>query len=140
MRCIGSHFFVGLFWLLAGSLLLAQAALAEEPVMSTGRSFVEQGGAALYANVCAGCHQPDGKGAVGAASYPALAQNGRLASRDYMLTTLLDGLRSMPPVGQMMSDAQVADVINYVRMHFGNDYGDTVSIADVAAARARLPR
>ena len=26
----------------------------------------------------------------------------------------------MPPVGDMMSDAQVADVVNYVRTHFGN--------------------
>lgn len=106
--------------------------------MSTGRSFAEQGGAALYVNICAACHQPDGRGAVGAAAYPALAQNARLASSDYMLSALLDGLRAMPPVGQMMSDAQVADVINYVRTHFGNSYGDTVSVADVAAARAHM--
>ena len=41
----------------------------------------------------------------------------------------------MPPVGQMMSDQQVADVINYVRTHFGNAYDDAVSPADVQAAR-----
>ena len=41
----------------------------------------------------------------------------------------------MPPVGQMMSDQQIADVINYVRTHFGNAYGDAVSPADVEAAR-----
>ena len=35
----------------------------------------------------------------------------------------------------MMSDQQVADVINYVRTHFGNDYRDTVSAAAVKAAR-----
>ncbi len=29
----------------------------------------------------------------------------------------------MPPVGSMMSDEQVADVVNYVRTHFGNSYG-----------------
>ena len=28
----------------------------------------------------------------------------------------------MPPLGQMMSDQQVADVVNYVRTHFGNSY------------------
>ncbi len=31
----------------------------------------------------------------------------------------------MPPVGDMMSDAQVADVT--VRTHFGNTYSDAVS-------------
>ena len=34
-----------------------------------------------------------------------------------------------------MSHAQVADVINYVRTHFGNSYPDAISAADVAAAR-----
>ena len=43
--------------------------------------------------------------------------------------------RGMPPVGQMMSDQQIADVINYVRTHFGNAYDDAVSAADVEAAR-----
>jgi mono/diheme cytochrome c family protein len=36
-----------------------------------------------------------------------------------------------------MSDAQVADVANYIRTHFGNSYSEAVSAADVAAARRR---
>jgi mono/diheme cytochrome c family protein len=51
---------------------------------------------------------------------------------------LLDGLRGMPPLGRMMSDEQVADVVNYVRTHFGNSYADALSPADVAAARRRV--
>jgi mono/diheme cytochrome c family protein len=43
----------------------------------------------------------------------------------------------MPPLGSMMSDVQVADVVNYVRTHFGNAYPGAVSAADVAAARRR---
>ena len=43
----------------------------------------------------------------------------------------------MPPVGGMMTDAQVADVVNYVRTHFGNAYPGAVSAADVSAARRR---
>ena len=46
----------------------------------------------------------------------------------------------MPPVGQMMSDQQIADVINYVRTHFGNAYDDVVSAADVGAARRQTGR
>jgi mono/diheme cytochrome c family protein len=46
----------------------------------------------------------------------------------------------MPPVGDMMSDTQVADVVNYVRTHFGNAYPGAVSAAEVAAARRQATR
>jgi mono/diheme cytochrome c family protein len=105
------------------------------PALSRGQSFDEQGGAALFAAVCAGCHQPEANGASGAGDYPALAGNRDVASTDYLERLLLRGQRGMPAVGQMMSDQQVADVINYVRSHFGNAYGDAVSPADVEAAR-----
>ncbi len=116
---------------------LAQGLASESPSMSRGWNFDEQGGSALYAGVCAACHQPDAKGTIGAAAYPPLAANKNLASAGYVTTVLLDGLRGMPPVGRMMSDAQVADVINYVRSHFGNGYGDAVSLDDVKAARGQ---
>ena len=32
---------------------------------------------------------------------------------------------------------QIAAVVNYVRTHFGNDYGDAVTAADVRAARGK---
>jgi mono/diheme cytochrome c family protein len=41
----------------------------------------------------------------------------------------------MPPVGVMMTDDQVAAVVNYVRTHFGNDYRDAVTTENVEAAR-----
>jgi mono/diheme cytochrome c family protein len=52
---------------------------------------------------------------------------------------LLGGQKGMPAVGGMMSDAQVADVVNYVRTHFGNAYLGAISAADVSAARRRTP-
>ncbi len=116
---------------------LAEDGPAKSSVMSHGWEFSEQGGADLFRNVCAACHQPDAKGAVGAGAYPPLAQDKNLVSTDFVLAVLLGGLRDMPPVGDMMSDAQVADVINYVRTHFGNAYPDALSVADVAAARRR---
>ncbi len=103
--------------------------------LSQGKVFEETGGAALYANVCAGCHQPDARGAAGAGAYPALSDNTDIASADTLVRLVLDGQRGMPPVGQMMSDQQIADVINYVRTHFGNAYDQGVSSADVEAAR-----
>jgi mono/diheme cytochrome c family protein len=129
---------------LIASALAAQPALADNaPVkggaMSRGWEFAEHGGAELFRNVCAACHRPDAKGASGAGAYPPLADDAELASTDFMLNVLLRGLKGMPPVGEMMSDAQVADVINYVRTHFGNAYPDAVSATDVAAARRRPP-
>ena len=115
--------------------LLVAAAAAQEPLLSPGKKFAEEGGAAIYANVCAACHQPDAKGAAGAGAYPALAANPELASADAVLAVVIRGQRDMPALGGMMSDEQVADVVNYLRSHFGNDYRDTVSAAAVRAAR-----
>ena len=106
-------------------------------VMSRGWEFAEQGGADLFNNVCAACHQANAKGAIGAAAYPPLAADAKLSSTDFLLAVLINGLRGMPPVGSMMSDEQVADVINYVRTHFGNSYAGAVSAAEVATARRR---
>jgi mono/diheme cytochrome c family protein len=138
-RAIPSGFLATALLLAVGAsfatTVLAQDLALADPPMSAGRSFDEQGGQALYEHVCAACHQPDAKGAIGAAGYPALAGNNSVASADYMEAALLRGLRGMPPVGRMMSNEQVADVINYVRSHFGNDYREAISAADVKAAR-----
>jgi mono/diheme cytochrome c family protein len=120
-----------------GAPALADDASTRSASMSRGWGFSEQGGADLFRNVCAGCHQPDAKGAVGAGAYPSLVADEQLASADFITSVLLGGLKAMPPVGDMMSDAQVADVVNYVRTHFGNSYSDAVSAADVSAARRR---
>jgi mono/diheme cytochrome c family protein len=117
------------------TIVLGQDLPSADPPMSAGRTFDEQGGEALYERVCAACHQSDAKGAMGAAAYPALAADNNLASADYVEAVLLHGLRGMPPVGRMMSNEQVADVINYVRSHFGNDYRKAISAADVKDAR-----
>jgi mono/diheme cytochrome c family protein len=116
----------------------AEDAPAKSAVMSHGWEFGEQGGAELFRNVCAGCHQPDARGAVGAGAYPPLVADTKLVSGDFVVNVLLGGLKDMPPLGSMMSDAQVADVVNYVRTHFGNAYPDAVSAADVSAARRRV--
>jgi mono/diheme cytochrome c family protein len=118
-----------------GAPALADDVPPNSAAMSRGWEFSEQGGEELFRNVCAGCHQPDAKGAVGAGAYPSLVADEKLDSADFVMSVLLGGLKGMPSVGDMMSDAQVADVVNYVRTHFGNTYPGAVSAADVAAAR-----
>lgn len=98
-------------------------------------SYIQQSGEDLYKSICQGCHMPDAKGAIGAGAYPALANNARLMSALYPIAVVLNGQRAMPPFGADLSDAQIANVINYVRAHFGNQYKDSISAAAVKAAR-----
>ena len=106
-----------------------------ESTLSGGFKFAGKSGAELYASVCQGCHMPDGKGATGAGTYPSIAGNDTLKASGYMLDVVVNGKRAMPPLGDMMSDDQVAAVVNYVRTHFSNNYRDAVTPADVKAAR-----
>jgi mono/diheme cytochrome c family protein len=108
---------------------------ASEPALSQGFRFVEMSGEELFASVCRGCHMADGKGAAGAATYPSLAGNRNLQASGYPLTVVVKGQRGMPPFGAMMSDDQVAAVLNYLRSHFGNNYRDAVTAEDVKVVR-----
>jgi mono/diheme cytochrome c family protein len=100
-------------------------------------------GAEIYTHICQGCHMPQGQGAIGAGHYPKLAGNPALASWQFVALTVLGGRNGMPPFGLPadraqelrtvhLSDAQVADVVNYVRTHFGNTYQDEVTASHVA--------
>ncbi len=41
----------------------------------------------------------------------------------------------MPAFGRLLSDVQVAEVVDFIRRNLGNAYPDAPSAADVAAAR-----
>jgi mono/diheme cytochrome c family protein len=97
--------------------------------------FAHQDGATLFRAICQGCHMADAKGAVGAGFYPTLAGNPKLASASYPALVVLKGRHGMPPFGGYLSDAQVAEVVNYVRSHFGNHYEDALTQPEVAKLR-----
>src|ERR1700744_2731925 len=109
---------------LAALLLLTAAASAQE-IRAGG--FTQQSGEDIFKGVCQGCHMPDAKGAVGAGHYPALANNKNLAVAGYPVSVVLHGQKAMPWFGDYFSDEQVANVVNYVRSHFGNHYTDMVT-------------
>jgi mono/diheme cytochrome c family protein len=100
-----------------------------------GGVFPMQGGEAIYKGVCQGCHMPDAKGAVGAGAYPALAENPKLEEAGYPLGVIINGQKAMPPLGFYFNDTQIADVVNYIRTHFGNHYTDKVTPAEVKTMR-----
>jgi mono/diheme cytochrome c family protein len=103
--------------------------------MSGPVTFAQQDGPALFQAICQGCHMPTAEGAVGAAAYPALANNKKLAAAAYPVYTVMRGRKAMPPLASYLSDAQVVAVVTYVRTHFGNHYTDTISPEMVKAAR-----
>jgi len=132
--------------LVATYVLAMTCCFADEPVVFSAPTqggafaprghFVQSDGAALYRAICQGCHMPDARGARGAGMYPALAGNPKLASAAYPALTVLQGRRGMPAFGDSLSDAQVAEVVNYVRSHFDNHFADSMTPADVERLRA----
>jgi mono/diheme cytochrome c family protein len=132
-------------WMIAGLMVLSLASSAvhadEETLsrsrtpLSTGFRFTEQTGEQLFASSCQGCHMPDGTGAVGAGSYPSLSKDSNLEASGYPVHVIVRGQKAMPPIGMMMSDDQVAAVVNYLRTHFGNQYTDAVTAEDVKRVR-----
>ena len=97
--------------------------------------FPFDGGETIFQGVCAGCHMSDAKGAVGAGAYPALAKNRNLETAAYPVSVILKGRKAMPGLGLQLDDQQIADVVNYVRSHFGNKYRDKVKPEDVKLQR-----
>jgi mono/diheme cytochrome c family protein len=118
--------------------MLSGRALADSATASS-RAVQADTGAAVYQHVCQGCHMPGGRGAVGAGAFPALAGNAKLADAGYPIYMVLNGNGGMPWFNGMLSDAQIADVVNYVRTHFGNEYKDRVTAVQVAALRGPAP-
>jgi mono/diheme cytochrome c family protein len=124
-------------------------ASADSALLSRG-TIAHANGEQIFRHVCQGCHMPDAGGASGAAAYPALAGDPRLASSRYVAATVLFGRRNMPSFSMEtdlegfesmmhvgLDDAQIAGVVNYLRSHFGNRYADTISAAEVKAMHER---
>ncbi len=108
---------------------------------SSGFKFQERDGQALYQGICQGCRcAAEAQGArIGAGAYPALAGDPRLASKVYPAFMVVNGHKAMPSFAGMLDDDQVAAVANYVRSHFGNQYTDQVTAAEVKALRPKEP-
>jgi mono/diheme cytochrome c family protein len=96
-------------------------------------------GSEIYRNLCAACHQPDGRGrekiapsilgselAVGPAGIPIrIVLNGKEGST---------GL--MPPLGATLSDEQIAAALTYIRREWGHTASpiDPATVGEVRAA------
>ena len=127
----------------------APSADALSPTTAALRSGqVNQSGALVYLNNCAGCHQSSGKGAN--AAFPSLAQSSTVAANNptSLIRIVLQGANrpataaspsalAMPGLDWRLSDANVADVLSFVRSSWGNR-AEPVLPAEVAKVRKAL--
>lgn len=111
--------------------LLAIAALQAPNAAAQGAD-----GKTLFAKNCAACHQASGKGIPGA--FPALAGNAFVqGAPDDVATVLLKGRGGMPDFSGSLDDAEIAQVLSYVRTSWGNSAASLDDQA-VSARRAAL--
>lgn len=100
-----------------------------------GPGITVTSGKDIYATLCAGCHMPEGEGAVGAGMYPALAGNEKLEYPDYAVFIIMNGYKAMPPFAHVLSDEQVAAVVNYLQSDLGNTYEPAATAEQVGLSR-----
>ncbi len=96
-------------------------------------------GEQVYRQVCQACHMADAKGGSGAATIPALANNPRLSAAAYPITLVVKGRGAMPGFTDLLSPAQIANVVGYIRTHFGNTYPKPVTDGDVTQIEGAKP-
>ena len=121
----------GWMWALALGAI-ATPTLADEPGPGGSKAPVPVTGEQVYTMVCQSCHMADGKGGVGAGAIPALANNPKLRMSAYPVVMVLKGRGAMPWFNDVLSPAQTASVVTYIRTNFGNAYPQPVTEADVA--------
>jgi len=126
-------------WLLAASaLLLAGCGQEPDPVIAAqGKTHFE--------NYCAACHHTDGLGVKGGGP-PLMGSSWVAGPETRLIRIILGGVRGplevaeqtynleMPASGQILSDAQVAALLSYVRSRFSQS---SAPIAPATVSRVR---
>jgi mono/diheme cytochrome c family protein len=109
---------------------MAAPAVADEPG-GLAKTSAPVTGEEVYTQVCQACHMADARGGQGAAAIPALAGNPRLAVAAYPIAMVVNGRGAMPGFTDILNPAQIANVVGYVRTHFGNAYAKPVTPEEV---------
>jgi mono/diheme cytochrome c family protein len=142
-----------------GSIYLAHNSVRFDPLVVNEHAKREKPGATgpvqltraqlgkkFYVTNCATCHQPTGSGVPG--QFPPLAGSDWVAGNEERLVRIvLHGLQGpitvsgkefnniMAPLGAVLKDDQIANVLSYVRQEWGNSFPD-VQPETVAKVRA----
>ena len=112
----------------AGAAAAATQTLTMDELMARGE--------AAYNKTCAACHQANGAGIPGV--FPPIA-GGPITTGDVAghIDIVVNGKAgtAMQAFGEQLNAVDLAAIITYERNAFGNDTGDMVQPADVAAAK-----
>ncbi|HZX32809.1 MAG TPA: cytochrome c oxidase subunit II [Rhodocyclaceae bacterium] len=132
-----------LAWVEKQKAVMVAAASAGDRTWSQDELMVQ--GKAVYDKICTTCHQPDGKGILGA--FPAIAgskvvnqslfgPDGKPA-RDSHLDRVMNGKpgTAMQAFKTTLNDVEIAGVVTFQRNSFGNRMGDMVQPAQIKALR-----
>lgn len=87
-------------------------------------------GKEIFAQYCAACHGPEGKGGAG----PNLVNINPLKNTSFVARQIVGGGEQMPGFGNLFNDHQVSAVGTFVRNAWGNAYG-IITEDDVKEAR-----
>jgi cytochrome c oxidase cbb3-type subunit 2 len=111
------------------------------------RGYDSAQGRRLYTTHCSACHGANGEGRPG--TFPPLKGSGVVTKDDAEkhIRVVLDGLQGakaggvlyaspMPPFAGILTDLEIAAIIDYERRSWGN-HGKLVTAAQVAAERLR---
>jgi len=110
------------------------AAKADDPSKVWEMGPLVARGEKVYANNCAVCHKPDGKGAgpIKPLDGSPVVQD---ADKTRQIHTVLTGTANGMPSWKALSDTDLAAVITYTKNNWSNKTGQIVQPAEVLAAR-----
>jgi mono/diheme cytochrome c family protein len=134
----------------AGAVCLNEdSTLAEASFYGPGPNSAQRG-QKIYAQTCLTCHQADASGVPGMT--PPLQKSPYVQGPSVKLIGIvLNGLNDgveiegesytnpMPPFNAVLKDQEIADVLTYLRSHFGNKAGP-VTITQVTKIRQGLKK
>ena len=120
-----------------------KSVVAAKPSLAVAKSIAS--GKAIYMQSCVACHLADG-GGVQNLNPPLIKTSWVLGNQQRLINVMLKGLSRQPIDGETysnamppfnyLSDAQIADVLTFVRNSFGNK-ASAITSAQVKSVRAK---
>ncbi|MDB5239516.1 MAG: cytochrome class [Spirosoma sp.] len=116
-----------------------------KPVSKPTVAAIKQPGQVIFEQNCLTCHQANGSG-VPNLNPPLRGSEWVVGDKTRLINVLLKGLQGQEIDGEMydnampahdfLDDAQIADVLTYIRSNFGNK-ADAVKVEEVKAVRGK---
>jgi mono/diheme cytochrome c family protein len=133
--------------LLSGAFLMTALLLLSNVKAQVNKASLLRG-KKVYETICIACHQADAMG-VPRMNPPLIKTPWVLGDKKRLIQIVLKGLpggtieidgdvfnNPMPPQETLLNDQQVADVLTYVRISFGNK-ASAVTAAEVKSTRSK---